>query len=352
MSLLAPCIRASGPADAKIAFVGEAPGETEEQMGLPLVGRSGQEFTEMLREAGLERRHCYLTNVLFTRPPGNKLEAFLVKKDALPSGYSLPAVKQGAYLHPDLLPELSRLRDELTTLRPNLIVALGNTALWALTGSSRISSARGTVTTSSLIDGLKVLPTYHPAGVLRNWSWRPIVLQDLFKAAREMEFPEVRRPARRITIDPTLEEVESFIAEALAAPVLASDIETEKGQITTIGFATSPQRAFVIPFWDKRQPGWSYWPTLGEELRAWKAVESILTRHPQVVFQNGLYDVQYIWRMGIPVPGFSDDTMLLHHSMYPELPKGLGFLGSVYTNDISWKQMRQRHGSQETKREE
>jgi hypothetical protein len=56
--------------------------------------------------------------------------------------------------------------------------------------------------------------------------------------------------------------------------------------------------------------------------------------------------------MLIPVPGFLEDTMILHHAMYPELPKSLAFLGSIYTNDIAWKKMRERHGSQETKREE
>lgn len=350
-NLLQPCITASGPIPAKIAFVGEAPGEQEELIGLPLVGKSGQEFTSMLQEAGIERKHCYLTNVLWTRPPGNKLDSFLISKRDCPPGYSLPAVKQGSYLHPSLLSELERLRLELTTARPNLVVALGNTATWALTGSSKISSSRGAVAESTLVPGLKVLPTYHPAAVLRNWSWRVIVIQDLLKAAREMEYPEIRRPARRITINPQALDAKYFLEDAAQAPILSCDIETEKRQITIIGFATSVSRGFVIPFWDKRKPDFSYFSE-ADELLVWDCVAALLRKHPRVLFQNGLYDVQYLWRMGIPVPGFTDDTMLLHHSMFPELPKSLEFLGSIYTNEISWKKMRPRHGAGETKREE
>lgn len=351
MTLFAPCIKASGPANARIAFVGEAPGETEEQFGLPFVGKAGQELTSLLQEAGIERSKCYLTNVLFTRPPGNKLDEFLISKKDCPPGYSLSPVAQGKYLHPDLQPELDRLRSELISLNPNLVVALGNTALWALTGSAAISASRGTIGISSLVEGLKILPTYHPAAVLRNWSWRVIVAQDLLKARREMEYPEIRRPERRILINPSFEEAWLTLDKAKHSPILSVDIETEKGQITTIAFATSPDRILVVPFWDKSKPDWSYWRE-DQECLLWFKIFRLLSSHPRVLFQNGLYDVQYLWKMLIPVPGFLEDTMILHHAMYPELPKGLGFLGSIYCNDVAWKSMRSRHGASETKREE
>ena len=60
--------------------------------------------------------------------------------------------------------------------------------------------------------------------------------------------------------------------------------------------------------------------------------------------QNFSYDMQYFWRtVGITCPKFFGDTMLLHHALQPELEKGLGFLGSIYTNEPSWKFMRQEH---------
>ncbi|PYS90924.1 MAG: hypothetical protein DMF62_03730 [Acidobacteria bacterium] len=351
MSLFLPCIKAVGPADARIAFVGEAPGETEEMIGIPFVGKAGQEFTALLQESGIERSRCYLTNVLWTRPPNNKMESFCVSKKDLPSSYSLPPLSLGKYLHPDLLPELDRLKSELDELRPNLCVALGNTALWALTGSAAIGSSRGTVSSSTLIPGLKVLPTYHPAAVLRNWAWRVVVLQDLAKAKLEMEFPEIRRTERRIKINSGLEETLLWLLDAQRSPILSCDIETEKRQITSIAFATTPSNILVIPFWNKEKPDWSHWNEV-EECIVWDEIFHLLSSHPRVLFQNGIYDCQYLWDMLIPIPGFLEDTMILHHSMYPELPKSLAFLGSIYTNDVAWKRMRARHGSQETKREE
>jgi uracil-DNA glycosylase len=351
--LFNPCIKATGPViGTKIAFVGEAPGEMEEQIGIPFVGKAGQEFTSILQEVGIERSKCYLTNVLFTRPPGNKLDEFTIKKADCPPSYSLPPIALGKYLHPDLLPELARLRSELEILSPNLVVALGNTALWALTGTGAIGANRGTVIESTLVPGLKVLPTYHPAAVLRNWAWRVVVLQDLTKAKREMEFPEIRRTERRILINPTLDETLSwFDIHAYRSLILSCDIETEKRQITSIAFAASPSNILVIPFWDKEASDWSYWEE-AEELLIWEEIFMLLSKHPRVLFQNGLFDCQYLWNMLIPIPGFLEDTMILHHCLYPELPKSLAFLGSIYTNEVAWKKMRARHGSQEVKREE
>ena len=60
------------------------------------------------------------------------------------------------------------------------------------------------------------------------------------------------------------------------------------------------------------------------------------------LFQNGMYDLQYLLKMGLRPKALAEDTMLMHHSMFPELQKGLGFLGSIYTNESSWKLMRRK----------
>ena len=78
----------------------------------------------------------------------------------------------------------------------------------------------------------------------------------------------------------------------------------------------------------------------GNEWHAWEIIRKLL-EGPQIkVFQNGLYDLQYITRMGIIPHNCAEDTMLLHHSLMPEMQKGLGFLGSIYTDESSWKIMR------------
>lgn len=344
--MLEPFAHSSGPRSATIALVGEAWGEQEALTGLPFVGSSGQELTRMLKQAGIERSDCFLTNTFNLRPPDNKIEHLFVPKTQLPPGYSLPPVSLGKYLAPEHIPHIERLRVELATVRPNIIVALGNTPLWALTQSSGINKVRGTISDNLLLPGVKILPTYHPAYILRDWAARPIAIVDLMKAERESHFPEIRRPEREVIINPTLGEVLQFCSAS--HPILSIDIETRRGQIDCIGFAPSPKRCLVVPFMNDRFE--SYWPTAGMETIVWRCIKQLLERPMPKLFQNGLYDLQYIMQMGIRPRNAIDDTMLLHHALYPEMRKGLGFLGSLYTNEASWKLMR--HNKESTKRDE
>jgi DNA polymerase I-like protein with 3'-5' exonuclease and polymerase domains len=133
---------------------------------------------------------------------------------------------------------------------------------------------------------------------------------------------------------------------------LSFDIETSGDQITCIGFSPDPSVALVIPFTIGARAIRSYWPSLEAELSAWNFVERCLSHPSQKVAQNGLYDIHFLWRRyGIAVKNFEHDTMLLHHSLQPEASKGLDFLGSIYTNEASWKLMRTR-GKQTIKRDE
>lgn len=346
-TLFNPCIRSIGPKDAKIALVGEAPGATEEQLGIPFVGSSGRILDDMLSEAGLLRREIFFTNVLFTRPPGNKIDEFLVKKSDLPASYNLPPLRQGKYLHPDLTKEVERLQEELSSRRPNLIICAGGTALWGILGTSAISKLRGAIQPSPYG---KVLPIFHPAVCLYDWSARPIIVGDLIKAKHESSFADIHRPERWITIDPSLEEVQQFCRMALHMPLLSVDTETHHGQITIIGFAWSRSGAIVIPFVDFRKPGNSYW-SHGDEILVRKLINRVLNSPVPKLFQNGLYDMQYLQREGFCPSNILHDTMILHHALHPELPKSLSFMGAAYTNEASWKILRPR-GRDDFKKEE
>ena len=123
-------------------------------------------------------------------------------------------------------------------------------------------------------------------------------------------------------------------------------------KVSPHGFAASVDRALVIPFFDDNDAKRNYWPTLRDELTAWDLVASILDLPAKKVGQNGLYDIQHLWQnYGIPVRNYDNDTMLLHHSLQPESEKGLGFLGSVYTNEPAWKVERPR-GKETQKRDD
>lgn len=87
----------------------------------------------------------------------------------------------------------------------------------------------------------------------------------------------------------------------------------------------------------------SYWPTAEAEVLAWRFVRRVLSLPMPKYGQNTLYDINFLWtRYGITVENYEDDTMLMHHALQPESLKGLGFLGSVYTNEGSWKLMNRR----------
>jgi hypothetical protein len=237
---------------------------------------------------------------------------------------------------------LDRLADEILACDPNLIIALGNTSLWALCGRTGVSKLRGTTQlTTHCVSGYKLLPTYHPAAILRQWENRPTTIFDLMKAKREAAFPDIRRPACEIWIEPTLTDIERFINDYIfsGCALLSVDIETTGSRITCIGFAPSANRAIVIPFDDERSKGGSYWPTKQDESAAWGYIRNVLVDGSiPKLFQNGMYDISFLWRAyGIGVRGCAHDTMLLSHALQPESLKGLAYLGSIYCDFGAWK---------------
>jgi uracil-DNA glycosylase len=343
-------------ATSKIAIVGEAWGEREAQLQRPFVGYTGHILDGMLRDAGIDREQCLVTNVFNLHPPGNKLEFFCGPKSQSIPGYS-PLVK-GKHVRAEFIPELNRLAAELAGFNPNIIIGLGNTAMWALLGQTGITKLRGTTHTSTYTAiGFKVLFTFHPSFLVRGqWSQRPIVVLDLIKAKRESATGEVARPAREIWIEPTLEDLYEFERRYIqpstsAGGILSIDIETTGKLITCVGIAVSAGLAIVIPFFDRRRKTRNYWDSHDAEREAWLFIKRILELPSRKLFQNGLYDIAFLYRaIGIRVRGAEHDTMLLHHALQPESLKGLGFLGSIYTDEGAWKQMRGR--TKTIKREE
>ncbi len=343
----------------RIVAIGEALGADEAAAGRPFVGPTGRLMNYLFEEAGLippgsARRinadlyrrlyrfrdetyaaaDIYLTNVFNIHPPGNKIAALCQKEKV----GGLPGIKAGQYVREVHFQELERLRGELQRHRPNLIIGLGATASWFLLGTGSITKVRGTIAASSYG---KCLPTFHPAYLMRGaWKMRPVVILDLAKAKWEAEFPEVRRPPRYVYIPEKIEDIEWLLPELEGAGRLSIDIETTDDQITCIGFAWTPQHVLVIPIFDWRASNNSYWGA-NEERVVWGLIKRLCESTTSKVFQNGMYDIHFLWRKyGIAPTKCEHDTMLLHHSLHPEMLKGLGFLGSLYTSEPAWKIMR------------
>jgi uracil-DNA glycosylase len=363
-----------------VFLLGEAMGENEAKIGAGFVGASGSELLKMLHEARVitlthedrsfisrffsERDpHClnavwqmhpevFRTNVFQQHPPGNDLAFFCGPKKGSIDGY--PSLGKPGHVRKEFAYELDRLGDEMLQYDPNLIVCLGNVALWALAGRTGIKKFRGTTLVSThTVSGYKLLCTYHPAAVTRQWEIRPTTVADLSKINKEKEFPDVRRPNCEIWTEPSFEDIERFIEEHVrGCHILSVDIETSGQQITCIGFAPRRDLALVIPIHDSVSKSGSYWPTAADERRCWELIRSVLeAREIRKVFQNGLYDIAFLWRAyGIRTLGATEDTMLLHHALQPESLKGLGYLGSIYTDHGPWKV--ERKGTATIKRDE
>lgn len=336
-------VPAQGPRNARVMVVGEAPGENEEREGVPFVGNSGLELSRMLREAGFNRSDCYVTNVCGIRPPGNEIGRFFGKKtDHLPAFL-------GRYPRQPIVDGVRRLEREIAEVNPDLILAFGDTALWATTGESGITKWRGSeleYRKHELQPGLphrespKVVPTYHPAAILRQWSWRYVAVQDLRRAKRSLDASGrlIHRPILHLTIRPTFEAVQRTLSDLQKrlddSPLwLSVDIETQRWRwIDCIGIAWSATEALTIPFlqMDKGADQRLYWP-LDEEVAIVMALLKVLT-HPnaKVVGQNFIYDQQYIAKLWGFLVNLLWDTMTVHHSIFCMLPKALDFQSSLY----------------------
>lgn len=316
-----------------LAFVGEAPGETEVCRGIPLCGPSGRLFDKMLRLAGIERADCWVGNVFDFKLPDNKL-----KNICTPDKNSVPVPGCG-FLAPDHHRQLDRLAAELAAAQPRVIVPLGGTALWAFTGRADITRSRGALAvTERILPGTPMLPTFHPAYVLHSYGALQTVVADLKKAAAAAQGHTGETP-RELWLEPTLEDLHAFGGFLPQVDLLSVDIETAFGQITCIGFATDCRRAICVPFVDYRRPSRSYWEDASAELAAWQWVASVLSSPVPKLFQNGPYDVWWLTRAGFRVCNWREDTRLQQHARSPEEPKSLAYMASRWARIGPWKLM-------------
>ena len=148
---------------AKIIFIGEGPGATEDSMGRPFVGRSGELLTKMIENVLLiPRSEVYIANIVKCRPPGNRV----------------PTPSEAHTCQPFLLKQIE-------LIKPKLIVTLGGTAYHYMTGDETgITKVRGTLHQQN---GYTLIPTYHPSFLLRNPSAKKEVFEDLKKVKELME---------------------------------------------------------------------------------------------------------------------------------------------------------------------
>lgn len=183
--------------------------------------------------------------------------------------------------------------------------------------------------------------TYHPASVLRQWTSRPIVVQDLRRAAACLRrFPD--RPRWAFQVRPSMQQVRDTLDllyhQAEAGPLkLACDIETRAGHIACIGVAWSNHDALCIPLLCIECPS-GYWEEDEEAEIVWLLYRLLTHKRVLCVGQNFIYDAQYILRHWHFVPTSVRDTMVAQHVCFPGMPKSLDHIASMYCEYyVYWK---------------
>ncbi|PIE33861.1 DNA polymerase [candidate division KSB3 bacterium] len=146
----------AGNPQADIFFIGEGPGAKEDEHGLPFIGRSGELLTQLLQEAGLTRKEVFITSLVKCRPPKNRNP-----------------------LQPEITACHPFLKAQLHVIQPKIICTLGSSAATTLLGIKKpLSTIRGKWFD---YEGIKLLPAFHPAYLLRSRSKIPVFQEDLEK---------------------------------------------------------------------------------------------------------------------------------------------------------------------------
>ena len=355
----------AGPITAKIAFVGEAPGASEEahEQKLPFIGGTGSMLRSWISSLNFNPDSIYFTNLLKERPPGNKFSKFVRDNPARLT------------LHAKLLAAELQLLTKC-----NLIVPVGKSALRVLCGNGintvcddrsgmKIMSWRGSIIPATLksVKGKKCIPIIHPAAIARQYLMRDTTILDLQRIKEDGEFSDFRLPKRTYHIDlpfdeiierlHTLTQFQGHIGVDIETYLRTepADIETGTVPITSelkrtrgmdsIQFAWSQDEGMCVPiFYASGKPVWSP----GQLVMLWKLLNRVLTTRmrdgsPKLIGQNfARYDTFVLSWLGFSyekiLANMYFDTHEGFRCLEPELPASLAFLASVYTREPFYKE--------------
>ena len=285
------------------------------------VGGAGNVLRKICKSAGVEFDRCNLTNVVKKRPPNDDFGIF----------YNDP--KKRTQPKEELLWWRELLRLELEKYRPNVLVALGNEALKAVTSCTGITKWRGSLLQSPSVSGIKIIPSVHPAWIMRdNWEFYYISIRDFKRVAQESSSTAItlKEPEDEFIIGPRIEEAVEWLRhiQESKAPWYI-DIETRGDTLTCLGISSDSRRgkAICIPIQTTTGPYWS----VDEEATVWRELSLAMGRNPYLRNQNIVYDLDYLLDHGCEPSGVDFDPMVGMNVAYPEFPKGLDFTTSIYT---------------------
>jgi len=348
-----------GNSKAKIVLIGEGPGFEEDRQGFPFVGPSGKQLTKMLMEAGIDRESVFITNVVRCIP-----------KTSGPENVRAP--------EPDEVDAcFEYLEKEMASIKPNVIVPMGNAALRAIMqkGVLNITKRRGLEVWNDKFN-CKVIPTFHPAAILRQPRYEGITISDLKRIKESSEYPELtKQNVGNYVIVETSELLESALNRINELQEFTFDIEStgfnwRNDKILCISFSWKEGTGITIPLIryngkeeeytemkvkkvrrkDKETKEWvyteqelptkqkrivdEYFPYWGEKQNdVIESLRKIFANDAYKCAHNGKFDMKFlIFQFGFEINNYYFDTMLAHYLLDENIEHGLKGLATTETD--------------------
>lgn len=326
-------VEAVGPRHANIFILGEAPGSQE--IGRePFVGPAGKELDKLLVANGIDRSDCYITNTIktflgnpYTFTPNSQTSS----KESLFFQDGSPTTM--------LMDGIIELVEELSNVKPNIVAAVGDYALWAMTQLRGITSYRGSILESTLRPGQKVVPVIHPAWFLRTREWHrlPLTEWDWARIAEQSKFPEINRVHHEFILNPSQVELNHIADKLLDSRHITVDTEWHSPEsLAYIQFTTDKSWAIAVP---------------AKTMMAYRFYKKILSSDVPKWMQNAMFDVPALYRIGIEVVNMQHDTMIAWNATFGDIrSKSLATISSVLTEEPYYKDEGQFVGGKEDER--
>lgn len=323
MAISPNAIPGHGPLQPPIAIVGEQPGVREVRKRECFVGPAGEELDSIMRMAKIPRTVCYFTNT--------------IKDLDHPLAHYIEFNKYDVYVSPEGKEYIQFLKEELQYVQPNITVAVGRVALYALCDRIGITNWRGSIIESTLVPGLKVIPTIHPATIIppkNQYLNTYLILHDLIRARENSGSKKIELIPRKVIIKPNyyqvLERLEFVRNSGLRGQIIDFDIEVVKREVSCLSFAWSPTESICIPFTD----GYNDYFTVDQEEVIMRMIADILEDERIAIRgQNVVFDITFMqYKYGIVTKGDIHDTMIAQKVTMPDFSVGLDFIDSIHTD--------------------
>jgi DNA polymerase-1 len=318
-------IHGVGPEYSELMIVTDYCTQEDLKAGKPLQGGTGKLIDQYLRENGASLQSFYRTSYIKNAIPGYNSKARKKAREAL------TLVHQEANWN-------HILTEEIKVINPRVILCLGELALNYLTNEKGISKYRGSILPlcpeiRQKIDTsrhIRVVPSIHPRDIFSNPTMGMFTRLDFAKALRQRTSRGPIEEPGILWIARDSNQLENYIRRIRDAKFITTDIETRHNVPICASLCGDGQEAISFPLMDPREN------TLDHFNIAMKYDEVLRSSIPKVN-QNMNYDWTILERCGYTVNNIIGDTMLMANVIYPELPKSLQFLTSIYTDMAFYK---------------